>query len=933
MKTLILLIIFSFPIISQEYELKKVRIKFNEGSEILLNIKNDKQDKILKEFLGEYKAQSYLSEELLDAYHKAIQKKNNGLLLRKNSNLLNIYEIEYSKQIDPIILSRKISGIKEIEYAEPVYKRELCFTPNDPMVSEQYMHSLVKTFEAWEILDTTKTIVIAIVDTGIEFEHEDLKSNIWFNSGEVGLDSQNRPKESNGVDDDGNGFIDDWRGWDFALNDNNPSPGNKHGTHVAGISAARSNNNLGVSGISYNAKLAAIKVGADSRSSTSVINAYQGLLYAGTIGADIVNCSWGGGGGSFAERSIVNAVVELGAVIIAAAGNNGSLQAFYPASYDGVMSVASTTNADRQSNFSNYHPKIGVSAPGSSILSTELDNTYGNSNGTSMASPVVSGVAAMVRANFPNYTNLQIMEHIKATTDDIENRLTTSRRGNFGTGRVNAFNALSEINPLLVRVESYSIIDEDENNIFEPNDVLTITVNLTNQLNDVNNLIYEANTTDKDGKTQIAAQGDIPYFHAGTNQTIKFNYQLPDELAFDDTYQIPLRLYNQNYENNEFISFIVNQSYRNSVKPKISFTMNSSGNFAFNDYPNNEQGIGVSFEDQSSVLFEGGILVANSENQLANSVRSDQQAVQDSDFRIKKIISETELENGKRFDATFIDEGILQNLGVEIQKSSYYFQENLLEKAIIVNHKVINISGADFDSLFLAYYYDWDIGESGRNDRAFWDENNNMMVQINEADQNKPKVGMAIISEHFSRGFAIDNDGTSSNNPGVYDGFTKKEKWDMMSGNLTRTNSRQTDASSLISAGPIALSNNDTSEITMVIMLSDDASEFPSIIEEAKKKFEEIKVLSVFWEEVLFNVFPNPVYSENINFELFLEESTQLDVSVYDLNGNQLSTKTMIGNYGYFYGVQDTRNLTAGTYILNIKNGERELNRKFIISK
>jgi hypothetical protein len=933
MKLLLILVLFSLSIYSQEYENNKIRIKFKSNSEILNNIENNKNDITLSEFLGNYTPKPYLSKELLFAYQKALEKKSNTHFLRTNNDLINIFEFEYSKNIDPKILARKISQLQDIEYAEPIYIRELCFTPNDPMLNDQYMHNIVKTFEAWELLDTTKTTVIAIVDTGIEMDHEDLAANIWYNSNEMGLDSEGRPKESNGIDDDGNGFIDDWRGWDFAHNDNNPTPGHTHGTHVAGIAAAHSNNNIGIAGISYNSKLVAIKIGADSRTSTSVINSYQGLFYAGIVGADIINCSWGGPGFSNAEQSIINAVNDLGSVIIAAAGNNGALQGFYPASYNGVLSVASTTNNDRQSNFSNYHPNVGVSAPGSNILSAELDNTYRNSSGTSMASPVVAGIAAMIKSNFTGYDNFQIIEHIKATTDNIESRLAASRRGNFGTGRVNALKALSETNPILVRVDSYSITDNDGNNIFEANDILTIQVTLVNKLNDVYELSYEANTTDKDGKSQIAASGDIGDFKSGTHKTITFDYKLPENLDYDFTYQIPLKLSNQNYQNTEIISFIVNQSYRNSVNPQISFTVNSSGNFGYNDYPNNENGIGVSFENQSSILFEGGIIVANREGQLASTVRSEQQAIQNSDFKIKNLIKEKEFENGKSFVSTFIDEGIFKKLGVEIEKTTYYLNENLLNKAIIATHKVRNISGADFDSLFLAYYFDWDIGVSGRNDLAFWDDNNQIMIQRNQSEPNKPKVGMAIISNHTSRGFAIDNDGSSTNNPGVYDGFTRKEQWDMMSGNLERTTSRQTDASSLISAGPISLNNSDTTEIIMIIMLSDDANEFPAIVEEAKKNIDNLKLLSVKSQNNNLNIYPNPTYTNNINYELYLSESGQLEVSIYDLKGNKISERALIGNHGYFYGVENTNNFSAGTYLLKVKDGNNEYSKKFVIAK
>lgn len=935
-KLILFLLILPIVSFSQDYEKNQIRVKFKSNSQILESINKIESSTILSELLGEYKVYSFLDDNLQFAYQRALEKKNKNKLMSsyiKNNPLSNIYTLEYSSNIDPFIAAKKLESSNDVEFAEVVYKREIVFTPNDPQVKDQYHHNLIKTFQSWDLLDTTKKVIIGIVDTGIEFEHSDLKDNIWYNEGEMGLDANNKPKQSNGIDDDENGYVDDFQGWDMALGDNDPRPGHRHGTHVAGIVSAKANNLIGVSGVAFNGKLMAVKIAPDNRNATNVVNSYQGLLYSAIMGADVINCSWGGGGFSNAEASLVSAAVDLGAVIVCAAGNNGSLQAFYPSSYNNVLSVASSDENDSQSSFSNYHPKVDVSAPGSNILSSVLDNTYANSSGTSMASPVAAGVVAMIKTNFKEYNNIQIMEHLKATTDDIEDNLVSSRKGNFGTGRVNAFSALNTPSPQLVTLDSYTIVDLDGDNVLEPGDEINVKMYISNSLNDIYNLSFEVASVDKDGKPNVAASGLIGDLKVNTQKEVEFNYILPDKLAYDATYQLPVKLYNTaSYNSYEKINFTVNQSYRNYLGNKIGFTVNSRGNIGFNDYPNNEQGIGFEFEGDN-LLFEGGILVGNSQNQLANSTRSNIQMQQDYDFQIREIIREQRFENISKFKSTYSDAGPFKKIGVEIENTTYYIVEEFLEKAIIVEHKIRNNSGFDLDSLFLGYYFDWDIGTSGLNDLSYWDETNKIIIQQNESDPKKGKVGMAIISGQTSHGFSIDNDGGSVENPGVYDGFTTEEKWNILSGKISRLMSEVGDVSSLISAGPMKLKKDDSTNVTMIIMASNDIKDFPTIVDKAKKKLSDLAVLSVDESENRLFVYPNPVSNDFINYEIINNNDTQITIEIFDMIGNRLVIKEVLANQGYYYGAENISNLSNGTYLIKITTPKAEMINKFIVNR
>ncbi len=246
-----------------------------------------------------------------------------------SKSLDNVYRLKLSSPYDPIYVASKLSKNSEIEWAEPLYLRKVDFTPNDPKLSSQYGLTKVQAEAAWDLSKGNSNIIIAIVDSGVDWTHEDLAANIWQNDDPI-----------NGIDDDQNGFIDDIRGWDFGgLNgtpDNNPiedSP--THGTHVAGIAAASTNNGVGIAGLGYNLTIMPVKTSRNDLGDDVIAYGYEGIIYAADNGADIINCSWGGFGYSNAEQEAIDYAVSKGCVMVCAAGNEGLNEVIYPAAYDG----------------------------------------------------------------------------------------------------------------------------------------------------------------------------------------------------------------------------------------------------------------------------------------------------------------------------------------------------------------------------------------------------------------------------------------------------------------------------------------------------------------------------------------------------------------------------------------------------------------------
>jgi len=351
-------------------------------------------------------------------------------MVKNDKNLSNLFVLEFSDKNNVDAIISELKALNVVEYAEKIPLCKNTLTPNDPSYNSSTQWGLFKinAANAWNVSTGSPSVVVAVVDDAVQTNHPDLSANIWINAGEIA---------NNGIDDDGNGYIDDVQGYDVADNDNDPNPPNTtfdHGTHVAGIIGARSNNGVGVASIGYSVKIMAVK---STDQATLVTAGYDGIVYATVSGADVINMSWGGQGTSTSAQNIINWSSAQGVILIAAAGNNDVNTIFYPAGYTNVISVASTTTNDSKSGFSNYGTWIDVSAPGSSIYSTVPNNTYAYMSGTSMACPMVAGLAGLVKSVNPSMTKADVENCILSTADDID-AANPGYIGELGSGRINA---------------------------------------------------------------------------------------------------------------------------------------------------------------------------------------------------------------------------------------------------------------------------------------------------------------------------------------------------------------------------------------------------------------------------------------------------------------------------------------------------------------
>lgn len=383
-------------------------------------------------------------------------------------DLTRIYTVNTAPGANLEMAIRRLNADPNIVYAERVPAMYLDIDPDDPLFVDQWHFEAIEAARAWNTHkgeEGDSVIVIGICDSGLDWQHPDLNANVYHRLGEdadgdgVVLEFINGewvfdPDDVNGVDDDGNGYVDDFIGWNFYATasggENNdpddPPPAGDHGSHVSGIAAGVTNNATGIASVSWNVKVMATSHQYDGQpaSVTSIFNPYAGLIYLAENEADIINASWGGGGASAANAEVIEYINALGSIFVTSAGNTGGSAPTYPAYYSGSISVVSTALGDGKSSFSTFGYGHDISAPGSAILSTvPYSYQYDYFSGTSMASPMVAGLFALVKSYNPTWSNDELIRQVTWTTDNIDSENPPEWAGLLGEGRINAFKALT----------------------------------------------------------------------------------------------------------------------------------------------------------------------------------------------------------------------------------------------------------------------------------------------------------------------------------------------------------------------------------------------------------------------------------------------------------------------------------------------------------
>ena len=633
------------------------------------------------------------------------QGKINAILVAEEP-LLRTYHLEYSGNEAPEAFCKRILSLeKSIEIAEPVGVDEMLTQsiPNDPLVGQQGLLSLISAFDAWGIYQGDTNVVIGISDGGIYQQHPDLLPNIAPNWNEIPED---------GIDNDNNGYIDDYLGYNLAYRDDGTKPGetihpSDHGTIVSSIAAAMTNNFKGIAGVGYKCRFFPIKA-ADVQKNT-LLYSYQSILYAAKRGFKVLNCSWGlAKTFSQIDQSVIDYAVANDVAIVAAAGNaSGSLIPFYPAGYFGVLSVGATDLTDKVSGISNMGAEIDIMAPGENSLVANNNGGYNVYFGsaTSFATPVVSGVLALVRGRYPNLTALQAQEFTRQSVDDI-----TAQNEQWATmvrGRVNALKAITVdpmsipgIKPIKLNFLNQSSVNIDR---LTSTEEVFLEIAAFNYLGSAKNLKFTLSMAYDFSQSIQIIDPIVTIDNVNSNATLNIS-RFKLKLLQEETSKIIFRVDisdDKGYHDFFMVPFIPTKEVTTFSNGILTFSAGDRGHIGFVGSGETQQGVGILYNDIGSLIYKGGLIATANNNQAISANFS--QMFDNCDFKSEKTFTEPD-----KFTGIFNDNGASQfeRIGLSVQQTFLLASKNNIAKSTVI---IKNISGKILTDVALGYYFDWDI--------------------------------------------------------------------------------------------------------------------------------------------------------------------------------------------------------------------------------
>ncbi len=628
--------------------------------------------------------------------------------------LLRTFILEYAEPWQPEYVCKLLqTRCPAVEVAEPYVIAHPLFTPNDPLLQRQQLLWTINAFNGWDLSRGDTTVVIGIVDTGTLITHEDLAGSLWTNWAEI---------PDNGIDDDGNGYVDDYRGYNFAASSDGTAPGDPrnqgegHGTSVAGIAAATVNNGIGIAGVGFRCRFFPIKAAPDGV--PAIYYGYQGILYCALMGFAVVNCSWGSRTASCINQSVVNYALARGTVVVAGAGNTPEITtAWYPAGYPGVIGVGNTYPNDQLQPQSGRGIGATVLAPGEGAWTTQNDGGYGTFGGASAATPIVSAAVALLRSLRPGLEPLQILALVRRTADDVS--AANPDIAPLLPGRLNLWSLLAaepEEAPGLVLPElRVRTADGRERRRWFPGDTLYLWLSATNVLGSASAVSCRL-TIAHDPMTAMELLDTVAALPFVPVAAVEFGpFRCVVRLASEEPVLVRAELRDSSgvYRDVLFTTLLPTVSFATFANAVTSVSLADDGALGFADYPQNTHGLGFRYREWCGLLYGGGLFATDSLRWRAISA-APSGFWRDRDFTVLKPFAEPEPERNLISDAS-APAGYRIGLVVQHTVLGFAAESSGVLRVLVT---AWNAAGIPLEDVALGYLMDWDAGSSGRGDRA-----------------------------------------------------------------------------------------------------------------------------------------------------------------------------------------------------------------------
>jgi serine protease len=850
-------------------------------------------------------------------------------------DLTTVYRVAYAAPVPVDQAAGWLLATGAVRYAEPDFVGRPRYTPNDPSAPQQYALAQIHALDAWDVQKGDTTVLIGIVDTGVDLDHPDLVANL----------QRNYADPVNGVDDDNDGYIDNYLGWDMVgafvnqpAGDNGAggSPATYHGTHVAGCASAVADNTIGVAGVGFRCRLLPVKCSADDNGGF-ILNGYPGMVYAADHGCDIINCSWGSLGFPDLGQDAINyATFNRGALVVTAAGNNGVADPFSPAGFENVLTVGASGPNDVKAGFSNYGANTEVFAPGLQIFSTLWNDNYGNNSGTSMASPVCSGAAGLVKAQFPTYTGEQVGQQLRMTCDNIDAQ-NPAFAGLLGRGRINVMRAITE-QPSAVRFLRKQYLDGASGQPALPTAGASITIrgDFKSILKPTTGLTATLSTTSAAVTIQ---QATVTLGNLGTGQTVvgDFTISVSPTAPADAPARFTITYQDQaGYSDVEKFEVLLNPSFRDITANQVHTTITSRGRIGFNDNQNT-QGLGMVYANRDNLIWECGLMVGTDSTHVSNTVLhiASYPPIADNHFRpvggpVRPVVA-------PRADQEFV--GLMNDAGagaaalpVLIRYHTYAWSAAGQDKYVIFSYTLRNPSAQPLSNLYAGLYADWDIGGAITN-KADWDAARRLgYAYSNEPDSAFAGIRLLAPATAQPTYRAIDFDASLPGNPwGASDTFTLGEKWRALSRGVSRTQAglgRGSDVATVHGAGPFTLAPNDSVTVVFALVAGNNLPDLQAASDAAAAQYQQVVLGQA---ELLPTRTPRAPFPNPTTGRLTLPAVGQSGwVEVVDGRGSRVARRLTTGRTDE---VLSLAGHPAGLYIVRFvpANGSRSLSWRILV--
>lgn len=849
-------------------------------------------------------------------------------IIQKEEPLLRTVIIEYNDKFTAEQFCTKL--MKEnviIEVAEPYHEMELLeYKPNDEMILNQAdLFYNIKAFDAWEVFQGDTNVVIGISDSGLDQNHNDLKSNIAINFGEIPNDN---------IDNDGNGYVDDYSGYNLAFKEDNVNPSvtinytYQHGCEVGGIAGAHTDNQIGMAGVGFKSRIFPIKIMAGS----SLKYSYQSIVYAAVRGLKVLNCSWGAPVAySTINQSIIDYAVANDVAIVAAGGNKGTngatiFDTFYPAAYKGVLGVGETYYSDVVTDNSVMGVQTRIMAPGVNNWATRNNNQYtSNTSGTSYSAPVVSGAVALARGKHPQLSSMQALEFVRQCSDNITEL--NSMNKSLIPGRLNLHKVVT-VDPFsmpAIHPEKINYFTESgqPTTRFKENETAKMNIDFKNYLGKATNLTFTLSVAYDPANSieiieSVANLGEIQ--KESTGQMGDFSFKLKYTNKGRVIFRVDISADN-NYKDFFKFEFVPSSDMALIANKNIRISVSDDGEIGFRKSGTMIEGQGISFGDYGNQVYSGSGLMATSAITKLAYVNND---LFQNDFAVKKdytypepftsIVDDSNMGSGR--------------IGLEITQKWGFIDDNV--NSISSDITIKNVTTKAIQLPAVGYYIDWDLGgnltasrnhikllENGVPDNYKNDKGAALMVEI--VDSAYPKFGMAVKSD------APDAMAQAAGlHYGITSDFNNEERILALNSGKTWIVDTVYDVSMAMGMQwKQDLLPNDSKSCKICIAFGETQAQLEKELKNCINGF--ISVDSEFEKKV--SLYPNPA-KNTLKVELEELSDNFINYSIYSIEGKLLENIENVAIENSFE--VDISNLKTGIYALKIQNGKDVIWKMFV---